>query len=746
LGDQLGALRRHTGGYRTRLIGMAAAAEVGPEPWTGILAMTTWVRILIAVSALAAVWALPAPGASRLLFVLLVGLVYLPYCFLARRAASRLPGAAVPVVMVTADLLLIFAFQSLVPSTATVALFGYLILVALYASAGSPRAGVLVGAVALTLAGIAQVVAPSDHVDLFTLSMFPVVVVALCTVLEAARRSQRHARFFSLSSDLLCVAGRDGYLKDANPAWKTILGYEREELLATPFIELIHPDDRLRTAELIAEATPDHASVLNFENRYRARDGSYRWLAWRAVASPGEHVYYCVARDVTSDKEVEDRLAHQATHDPLTGLPNRVLFLDRLTVALARAARRPDSVAVLFLDLDDFKVINDGLGHAAGDEILTAAGARLADALRPADTVARFGGDEFVVVCDDLTGQDHGRAIAERLLDALAPPFPHPRGDIHLRASIGIAFASQGAERADELLRDADAAMYRAKERGPAGVVVFDASVRGQAVTRLETETELRRALEHDELRVFYQPGIDLHTGSMVAVEALVRWQHPSRGLVGPAHFLDVAERTGLIVPIGEWVLAEACRQLACWHRELGERAPYAVAVNVSSRQLAAPTFVGVVERALSEAGLEPSQLYLEVTESTLMDDGPSVATMRGISDLGVLVGVDDFGTGYSSLDRLMRLPVGFLKVDRSFVSGPGLRSGDPALLAAMSGLARALRIPAIAEGPETDEQVAIVRDAGFRFAQGNRFGAAAPPEELAKQMRHSEPSLAALN
>jgi diguanylate cyclase (GGDEF)-like protein/PAS domain S-box-containing protein len=702
-----------------------------------MLAVTAWVRVLVAVSGLGVVWALPEGGAfNRPLFVGLVAFVYLPYSLIARRLVRPPFSAAEPVALASGDLLILFAFQVLVPATGAVAVLGYFILVAFYASAGGMRIGAAVGALSVVLAWVGRELAPSASLSTFTLSMFPAAVVALCVVLEAARRSQRHARFFALSSDLLSVASRDGYLKDANASWEMVLGYTREELFAQPFAEFIHPDDRDRTAAVIAAAAPEHVSVLHFENRYRTKDGSYRWLSWRAVASPREAVYYCVARDVTAEKEAEDLLAHRAHHDALTELPNRVLLLDRLCVALARGARRPDSVAVLFLDLDDFKIVNDGLGHAAGDRILAAMAERLSNVLRPADTVARFGGDEFVVLCEDLTGREHGRSIADRLMTAIAPPFSLQQTSIHVTASIGIAFAGADGHTPEELLRDADAAMYRAKERGPGEIVVFDAALRGRAMARLETETALRVALERDELRLFYQPGVELRTGRTAAVEALLRWEHPTRGLLPPSEFLSVAERTGLIVPIGAWVLNEACRQLAAWREEMPDVVPLGVAVNVSSRQLMSSAFTGAVKSALAASGLDPWNLYLEVTEGTLMDDGVALAVLEEVANLGVLVGLDDFGTGYSSLDRLRQMPIRFLKLDRSFVSGPSEHAGDPELLSAVSELAYALRMPAVAEGPETAEQVELLKQAGFAFAQGNWFGEAAPADVVAHRLR----------
>jgi diguanylate cyclase (GGDEF)-like protein len=400
--------------------------------------------------------------------------------------------------------------------------------------------------------------------------------------------------------------------------------------------------------------------------------------------------------------------------------------------------------AVLFLDLDRFKWINDSLGHAAGDELLVKVAARLAEAIRPGDSVARFGGDEFVILCDDLDGDWEALGIAQRVNAALGTHFSVEGRDITVTASLGIATTGQSsAYTADSLLRDADAAMYRAKERGRNRIEAFQGGMRARAVERLEVETDLRRALERDELRVYYQPVVRLAGAAMLGVEALVRWQHPERGLMAPAEFIPVAEETGLIQPLGAYVLGESCRQVAVWNRAHPDRAPLSVAVNLSARQMSAADLTRLVITALNDSGLDPGLLCLEITESVLMEDvSASRNVLQSLKELGVRLGIDDFGTGYSSLLYLRRFPVDFLKVDRSFVSGLGENSEDGAIVAGVLGLAHALGVGAIAEGVEQPEQADKLALMGCEQAQGYLWSRPLPPKELEASFERLWPRL----
>jgi diguanylate cyclase (GGDEF)-like protein len=434
--------------------------------------------------------------------------------------------------------------------------------------------------------------------------------------------------------------------------------------------------------------------------------------------------------------EAETR--HQALHDPLTGLPNRTLFRDRLQHALARSRRRDTTLAVMFLDVDNFKVVNDSLGHEAGDELLTALAPRLAEAVRSGDTVARFGGDEFVLLCEDVADDREALEIAERVKQCFARSLQIAGGEHFVTASIGLALPSAGHDGPESLLRDADAAMYQAKERGRARFEVFDADMRASALKRLQVESELRHALERDEMRLVYQPVIDVDSGKIAAVEALLRWDHPERGMVPPLDFIPVAEESGLIVPLGDWVLREAMRKAAHWRPMAppGE-VPVVVSVNLSARQMAERDLVASVKRALEETGVEPPQIALEITETVLVEDTVAAAeTLHALEDLGVKLVLDDFGTGYSSLGYVKRFPLSFLKIDRSFVAEMGANGRDAAIVSAIAEMARALGARVVAEGVETEEQLAGVRKLGCELAQGYLFARPLPPDEIDALLR----------
>jgi diguanylate cyclase (GGDEF)-like protein len=432
-----------------------------------------------------------------------------------------------------------------------------------------------------------------------------------------------------------------------------------------------------------------------------------------------------------TEDDGQDGLAHRVLHDPLTDLPNRTLFFDRLALALARLRRHQSSVAVLFIDLDEFKVVNDSLGHGAGDKLLVELGTRLRQAIRPSDTIARFGGDEFVVLCEDIGDARDGVAVGQRIVEATAAPFELEGREMYVTASVGIAIASADDSTPETLLRDSDAAMYRAKDLGRGRVEVFDEAMRARIMERLDLEDGLRRALANDELRVYYQPEISMTDDRMVAVEALVRWEHPERGLLEPIEFVPMAEQTGLIVEIGAWVLNEACAQIAKWRVDSCD---LGLAVNISARQLAQPDIVDVVRDALATSGLPADALCLEITESAVMrDPEPALAALSLIKDLGVKIAIDDFGVGFSSLAQLKELlPLHALKVDRSFISGLDGDDRNSTIVAAVVMMATTLGVNAIAEGVETEAQMSQARALGCDLSQGFFFTEPEPPDLLA--------------
>jgi diguanylate cyclase (GGDEF)-like protein/PAS domain S-box-containing protein len=447
-----------------------------------------------------------------------------------------------------------------------------------------------------------------------------------------------------------------------------------------------------------------------------------------------------VLADALARQATEDEIRHRALHDPLTGLPNRILFLDRLELALARLRRGKSLAAVMFLDLDRFKLVNDSLGHHAGDEILTAVAPRLKQALRATDTVARFGGDEFGILLEDIDSELAATQAAERIAAVFARPFVLGSAEHFVTASVGIALA-RGGERADELVRDADTAMYRAKEAGRARYELFDDDLRARAVSRLRMETELRRALERDELWLEYQPVVSLREETIVSLEALLRWRHPERGLIPPAEFIPIAEETGLIESIGSRVLDEACRQAAHWHAAMLDRPPVGISVNLSAVQIANSTLPDTVAMAVRAADLDPSTLRLEITESVLLAETARLTdTLAALRELGVQLVLDDFGTGYSSLGYLTRLPLDALKVDRAFVSRLGQDPQDTSITEAIIAMAGALSLPVICEGVETDVQLAELRRMGCDQVQGYYFSRPVSAQAITSMLLEGPP------
>ncbi|MBV9839682.1 MAG: EAL domain-containing protein [Solirubrobacterales bacterium] len=451
-----------------------------------------------------------------------------------------------------------------------------------------------------------------------------------------------------------------------------------------------------------------------------------------------------VLGDAFERQAAEDDVRHRALHDPLTGLPNKVLFMDRLEQALARLRRRRSLAAILFLDLDRFKLVNDSLGHQKGDQLLAAAAPRIKQALRASDTVARFGGDEFGILLDDISGEHDAVEMAERIAAVFTRPFVLAGTEYFMTTSVGIVLA-QGGELAEDLIRDADAAMYRAKERGRARYELFDELMRGRAMSRLRVENDLRRALERDELLLNYQPVVSLRDHSIVGVEALLRWQHPERGLVPPGDFIPVAEENGLIEPIGRWVLDRACRQAAQWYHARPDAAPLEMSVNLSAVQVKHRGLANAVQAALEATGLDPACLTLEITESVLLEDADGLGgALAGLKALGVQLVLDDFGTGYSSLAYLTRLPLDALKVDRSFVDGVGTEPRDTAITEAIVAMSHALSLQVVGEGAETALQIAELSRLGCDLAQGFYFARPVPPEQITRMLESGPTWLAA--
>jgi diguanylate cyclase (GGDEF)-like protein/PAS domain S-box-containing protein len=548
-------------------------------------------------------------------------------------------------------------------------------------------------------------------------------------------------RFRSLvqnTSDIITILDADGTIDYISPAVERVTGYKPEEQIGTDAFRPVHPDDREQALSIFAEVLKSPGLHPPLEFRMPHKDGSWRYLEHvvnNLLEDPAVRGVVVTSWDVTERKALEEQLRHQAFHDPLSGLPNRALFMDRLEHAFVRANRRGDKIAVLFTDLDNFKVINDSLGHEVGDQLLVAVAERIKHCLRPEDTAARLGGDEFTILIEAVDSMTDAVRVAERIAEILQPPFALDQHEVFSTTSIGIALSSPLQKQPADLLRHADLAMYRAKHKGKARYEVFEPGMGTDALERLRLENELRRALERGEFKVYYQPVVALEGGRIVGAEALVRWEHPIRGLLLPEEFLSVAEETGLIARIGEKVLREACHQVRAWQVRYPSEPPLMVSVNLSPKQLFRPELIAEV---LAETEIYPGSLHLEITESTMMSNGVHSANhaLRSLKDLSVELAVDDFGMGYSSLSYLKHFPVDFLKIDRSFIAGLGQdadsASKDAEIVSAMIDLTHALGLKAVAEGVETSEQLTRLRVMKCDRAQGNYFWEPLPSGALA--------------
>jgi diguanylate cyclase (GGDEF)-like protein/PAS domain S-box-containing protein len=564
---------------------------------------------------------------------------------------------------------------------------------------------------------------------------------------EDVHRQRVEARFRSLvqnATDLITVIDTDDTVRYQSPSVRRVLGYEPGDLEGTNFFDLINEDDAPRVRSFLASSSAGQNLI---DARLRHQNGT--WLSVEMTANdlttdPNVAGIVLNTRDVSERRAFEEQLQHQAFHDTVTGLANRALFHDRVHHALERQGRDGEALSILLLDLDDFKAVNDSLGHAVGDRLLIEVGNRLRTLVRGADTVARMGGDEFAVLMEEARQEEAGET-AERILEGLKAPFQLDGKDVLVRASLGIAIVEAGDDRegAEEFLRNADVAMYMAKAEGKGRYQIFEPTMHNSVLKRLELRADLLRAVEAQEFVLYFQPIYELSSGELAGVEALIRWQHPERGLVPPDQFIPLAEETGLIVPIGKWALEEACREAIVLQRAQPRKAqPLTMAVNLSAKQLQEPDLVRDLASILRESGLNPQNLHVEITESVMMADTDfSVTRLKELKMLGVRLAVDDFGTGYSSLNYIRRFPIDVLKIDRSFIDGITDQGEVSALSEAILQLSRILKLHAVAEGIETREQLDRLLELRCELGQGFLF--ARPLERKAiEALVSSGPSL----
>jgi diguanylate cyclase (GGDEF)-like protein/PAS domain S-box-containing protein len=542
------------------------------------------------------------------------------------------------------------------------------------------------------------------------------------TLLNDIRGQREHFRLLvQNATDIVTITGPDGALRYASPAMMVVLGRDPDADVGTELLALTHPEDLPTVEQAHASIAQTPGSSVRFQARFRHADGTWRWLeliSSNLLHEPSIAGRVSNARDITETREIQEQLRHQAGHDPLTGLANRLLFTQRIEKSVAD--QRPQ-VRVALMDLDDFKTVNDTLGHGVGDQLLIALAARMQQSVRPGDLVARLGGDEFALVFDGASAAEV-QDVLRRVNDALCVPIKLGGQVITARASFGTAECRAGDD-AGEVLRRADVAMYAAKADGGGKIRAYSTDLDEQANRQARLTAELRVALDTGQFRVIYQPIVALPEGRIVSVEALVRWEHPERGLVSPAEFISATEQNGLIVELGAWVLRTACAQGVAWRSDLGDGAPQRVSVNVSARQLAEPGFADLVSSVLTGTGFHADELVIEVTETAVFGGGQAVRAVKDLHDLGVLIALDDFGTGHSSLSLLRTVPVDILKVDKSFVDSITMAGHHAVIATALIQVSQGLGLSAIAEGVETAEQAAELYRLGYRLAQGYYFG-----------------------
>jgi diguanylate cyclase (GGDEF)-like protein/PAS domain S-box-containing protein len=536
-------------------------------------------------------------------------------------------------------------------------------------------------------------------------------------------------------ADVIAMLDTNGVVNYVSPSHERVTGFPPDEVIGRTGLGRIHPDDLPSMEQAFADLLAQPDTTLRVEVRIVHRDGSWRTLeatAANMLAHPAVGGLVVNARDITDRKALEEQLVKQAFRDPLTGLANRALFLDRLEHATERAHRAGESLAVLFIDLDDFKIINDSLGHEAGDDLLKSIAARLPTCVRASDTVARLGGDEFTILLEGIESLDEPRTIAERIAQMLAEPISLGDREIGTQASVGIAHQAAETVPHSELLRRADVAMHAAKRSGNGRHATYQTRMDETVRHRIDFELEMRQALANDKLVLHYQPIIDLATGVVAEVEALVRWKHPKRGLLLPGAFIPFAEETGLIAAVGKWVLRTACEQWQAWHDEDPERRLPVIGVNLSGRQIQQPGIVSEAAEILIATGFPAEHLKLEITESVALEETEeTTARLEGLRALGIQLAVDDFGTGCAGLRSLRHCPVDTLQIDRHSVSALGHEANGDTGVRAVLEFAHQLGLSATAEGVETAEQAAILRSLGCERGQGILFGRPGPFETI---------------
>ena len=583
---------------------------------------------------------------------------------------------------------------------------------------------------------------------------------------QLAERDQLFQLISENAADMIALVGSDGRRLYNSPAYQKVLGYSPEDLKDSSSFDQIHPDDRPRVLKAAEQARlTGHGEPMEY--RIRHKDGSWRTL--ESTASPIRNAkgqtdkLVIVNRDITDRKRAEELLAHNAFHDGLTNLPNRALFLDRLQHALTLSKRHANyKFAVLLIDIDEFKIVNDSLGHTAGDELLIKIGQRLKDAVRRADTVsrprgnglvdkpanddtlARLGGDEFTILLDDIRDPIEAVRVAERVQAELATPFVVNQQEIVISASIGIAASTTPHTQAEDLLRDADIAMYRAKRAGKARCEVSDTAMHEAAVKRLRLETDLRKAFDQGEFRVFYQPIVSLQTGKITGFEALTRWQRPE-GIVPPIEFIAVAEEIGLIIPMNRQLRREACLQLQFWQSEFPATPPLTMSVNITPKEFAQPDLASEIGKTLAEIGFDPGCLQLEIIETIAMGDAEkSGQVLAQLKALGVRLSIDDFGTGYSSLSRLRRIPVDTLKIDRAFIMNMDSDPESHEIVRVIIMLAHNLGLKVVAEGTETEEHIRLLKQLNCEMSQGYNYSRPADAQAMLKLLASNRTAVAA--